>query len=215
MALVLDACAAQPQETLGTADAAGTATSTTTNPDAVACRRLLTRYLEQLCDQLDQFRDELLTAALQPLLRAPPALARSGDLRLFVKALQSALRAGASHLPTAAAAVSALERWWAAVPAALEPHFPDLLPRLDPYLRASGAAAGDSTVAAAQSSQAALEGGPRRMTAKGSATGSSSTKSSSERELQMRILRFLGGLGGKSHYLVVDASEVSTLSSRS
>jgi hypothetical protein len=86
----------------------------------------------------------------------------------------------------------------------------------DPYLRASGAAAGDSTVAAAQSSQAALEGGPRRMSAKGSATGSgSSTKSSGERELQMRILRFLGGLGGKSHYLVVDASEVSTLSSRS
>jgi hypothetical protein len=131
MALVLDACAAQPQETLGTADAAGTATAAATaNPDAVACRRLLTRYLEQLCDQLDQFRDELLTAALQPLLRSPPALARSGDLRLFVKALQAALRAGASHLPTAAVAVSALERWWAAVPAALEPHFPDLLPRL-------------------------------------------------------------------------------------
>jgi hypothetical protein len=129
MALVLDACTALPQETLGTADAAGT-TATATNPDAVACRRLLTRYLEQLCDQLDQFRDELLTAALQTLLRAPPALARSGDLRLFVKALQSALRAGASHLPTAAAAVSALERWWAAVPAALEPHFGDLLPRL-------------------------------------------------------------------------------------
>jgi hypothetical protein len=134
MALVLDACAARPQETLGTAEAAGTTTATTaaatTNPDAVACRRLLTRYLEQLCDQLDQFRDELLTAALQPLLRAPPALARGGDLRLFVKALQSALRAGASHLPTAAAAISALECWWAAVPAALEPYFPDLLPRL-------------------------------------------------------------------------------------
>jgi hypothetical protein len=50
--------------------------------------------------------------------------------------------------------------------------------------------------------------------AKGSATGSSSIKSSGERELQMRILRFLGGLGGNSHYLVVDASEVSTYSSR-
>jgi hypothetical protein len=84
-----------------------------------------------------------------------------------------------------------------------------LLYMQDPYLRASGAAAGDSTVAAAQSSQAALEGGPRRMSAKGSAGSGSSTKSSGERELQMRILRFLGGLGGKSHHLVVDASEVS------
>ena len=68
-----------------------------------------------------------------------------------------ALRLGVSHTPTAAAAVCALEAWYADIPCLLEPYLHMLLPKLDPYLR--GASGGALTGGSAASlAQAALEG---------------------------------------------------------
>ncbi len=50
--------------------------------------------------------------------------------------LQAALRLGLSHAPLATAALDALESWSSLIPAAImRPHYADILPHLDGYLK--------------------------------------------------------------------------------
>lgn len=50
--------------------------------------------------------------------------------------LQAALRLGLSHAPLATAALDALESWSSLIPAAImQPHYADILPHLDGYLK--------------------------------------------------------------------------------
>ncbi|CAN0481228.1 unnamed protein product, partial [Hapterophycus canaliculatus] len=81
----------------------------------------LGRYLDWMTVRLSGFRDELLAACTEALLCAPVGLL-GGDLGPLVPALKVALTSGASHLPTAAIAVGALERWREETPALLRPH---------------------------------------------------------------------------------------------
>lgn len=49
---------------------------------------------------------------------------------------QAALRLGLSHAPLATAALDALESWSSLIPAAImQPHYADILPHLDGYLK--------------------------------------------------------------------------------
>lgn len=71
--------------------------------------------------RLGGFRDELQAACTEALLSAPVGLLE-GDLGPLIPALKLALTSGASHLPTAAVAISALEKWLEESPALLRPH---------------------------------------------------------------------------------------------
>lgn len=71
--------------------------------------------------RLSGFRDELLAACIEALLSAPIGLL-DGDLRPLVPALKLALASGSSHLPTAIAAITALERWNEDRSTVLRPH---------------------------------------------------------------------------------------------
>lgn len=86
------------------------------------------RYLEWVTVRLGSFRDELLAASTETLLCAPVGLL-GGDLGPLVPALQAALTSGASHLPTAAVAVEALERWREETLGLLEPHLAEVTTR--------------------------------------------------------------------------------------
>lgn len=79
------------------------------------------RYIEWMTVRLVGFRDELLAACTETLLSAPVELL-GGDIGPLVPALKLALTSGASHLPTAIVAVSALEQWREETPELLMPH---------------------------------------------------------------------------------------------
>lgn len=66
------------------------------------------------------FQDELLASCTETLLSAPAGLL-GGNLGSLVPALKVALTSGASHLPTALVAVTALEKWNDENPALLAP----------------------------------------------------------------------------------------------
>lgn len=55
---------------------------------------------------------------------------------MFVDVPQAALRLGLSHAPLATAALDALESWSSQIPPSiLQPHYMDILPHLDGYLK--------------------------------------------------------------------------------
>lgn len=89
--------------------------------------RTPSRYLEWMTVRLGGFRDELLAACTETLLSAPVGLL-GGDLAPLVPALKIALTSGASHLPTAAVAVGALERWREETLPLLQPHLAEVKP---------------------------------------------------------------------------------------
>lgn len=83
------------------------------------------RYLDWMTVRLGGFRDELLAACTETLLSAPVGLL-GGDLGPLIPALKIALTSGASHLPTAAVAVGALERWREETLPLLQPHLAEV-----------------------------------------------------------------------------------------
>ena len=91
----------------------GGASSQAASSEDVASPRfriMLRRYLERVSVALQggSFADELLCAALKAVLSAPPLLLPRG---VVLPALKTALKAGTSHMPTAEAALTALEDW--------------------------------------------------------------------------------------------------------
>lgn len=76
-------------------------------------------------------QDELLVACVRFLLALPVPLSTPSVLG---GALQAALVYGRSHLPAAASAVDALERWQRVRPSALDPILKDTLPLLGQLL---------------------------------------------------------------------------------
>lgn len=76
--------------------------------------------------RLGGFQDELLSACTEALLSAPLGLLE-GDLTPLVPAVKVALTSGASHLPTAVVAVTALEKWNDEIPSLLAPHLGEVI----------------------------------------------------------------------------------------
>uniref|UniRef100_A0A8C1YUK1 DNA-dependent protein kinase catalytic subunit n=1 Tax=Cyprinus carpio TaxID=7962 RepID=A0A8C1YUK1_CYPCA len=102
-----------------------------------ACFSLLAKFGKEVCLRINQYKDELLAACLMFILSLHPDMVAL-DIKAYIPALQAALRLGLSHAPLATAALDALESWSSLIPAAImQPHYTDILPHLDGYLKTS------------------------------------------------------------------------------
>uniref|UniRef100_A0A671MAS8 DNA-dependent protein kinase catalytic subunit n=1 Tax=Sinocyclocheilus anshuiensis TaxID=1608454 RepID=A0A671MAS8_9TELE len=100
-----------------------------------ACFSLLAKFGKEVCVRMKQYKDELLAACLMFILSLHPDMVAL-DIKAYIPALQAALRLGLSHAPLATAALDALESWSSLIPAAImQPHYADILPHLDGYLK--------------------------------------------------------------------------------
>ncbi|KAK9971873.1 hypothetical protein ABG768_025216 [Culter alburnus] len=100
-----------------------------------ACFSLLAKFGKEVCVRMKQYKDELLAACLLFILSLHPDMVAL-DIKAYIPALQAALRLGLSHAPLATAALDALESWSSLIPAAImQPHYGDILPHLDGYLK--------------------------------------------------------------------------------
>lgn len=100
-----------------------------------ACFSLLAKFGKEVSVRMKQYKDELLAACLMFILSLHPDMVAL-DIKAYIPALQAALRLGLSHAPLATAALDALESWSSLIPAAImRPHYADILPHLDGYLK--------------------------------------------------------------------------------
>ncbi|TRY56699.1 hypothetical protein DNTS_012969 [Danionella cerebrum] len=110
-----------------------------------ACFSLLAKFGKEVCVRMKQYKDELLASCLIFVLSLHPNMVAL-DIKPYIPALQAALRLGLSHAPLATAALDALESWSSLVPAAvLEPHYPEILPYLDGYLKTTSSSEKDGS----------------------------------------------------------------------
>ncbi|XP_053349394.1 DNA-dependent protein kinase catalytic subunit [Clarias gariepinus] len=100
-----------------------------------ACFALVSKFGKEVCMRIKQYKDELLAASLTFVLSLHPDMVAL-DIKAYIPALQAALRLGLSHAPLATAALDALESWSSQIPPSiLQPHYMDILPHLDGYLK--------------------------------------------------------------------------------
>ncbi|XP_062395733.1 DNA-dependent protein kinase catalytic subunit-like [Sardina pilchardus] len=110
------------------------------DPVKCACFALVSKFGKEVSVRIKQYKDELLAACLTLVLSLHHEVV-APDIKAYIPALQAALRLGLSHAPLATAALDALELWSSHIPReAMQPHYGDILPHLDGYLKT---AAGD------------------------------------------------------------------------
>uniref|UniRef100_A0A4W4HQJ6 DNA-dependent protein kinase catalytic subunit n=1 Tax=Electrophorus electricus TaxID=8005 RepID=A0A4W4HQJ6_ELEEL len=114
------------------------------SPAGNACFALISKFGKEVCVRIKQYKDELLAACLMFVLSLHPDMVAL-DVKAYVPALQAALRLGLSHAPLATAALDALESWSARIPpSVIQPHYADILPHLDGYLKTAASTGEDA-----------------------------------------------------------------------
>ncbi|XP_036452457.1 DNA-dependent protein kinase catalytic subunit isoform X2 [Colossoma macropomum] len=109
------------------------------SPAGHACFALISKFGKEVCVRIKQYKDELLAACLTFVLSLHPDMVAL-DIKAYIPALQAALRLGLSHAPLATAALDALESWSSHIPfSIIQPHYADILPHLDGYLKTAAA----------------------------------------------------------------------------
>eukprot|EP01012_Entosiphon_sulcatum_P003459 TRINITY_DN11099_c0_g1_i3.p1 TRINITY_DN11099_c0_g1~~TRINITY_DN11099_c0_g1_i3.p1 ORF type:complete len:4370 (-),score=577.88 TRINITY_DN11099_c0_g1_i3:12-11855(-) len=185
-----------------------------------SCYALLQEFLFLTLNRMNEYKGDLLASAITFTLSLPLKFL---NVRRLVVPLRQAFTYGLSYPPLANAALDALERWLAYTPAACVV-VEEVLPVLQQYLSAgaTAAAAGDGTDAQdtqrTQHTVKKLSSG--RSTIKTTstaealaapapaATGSGVlTEAKVLRDVQLRIVRLLGKLGGVSNVMVRNERE--------
>ncbi|KAL6490371.1 hypothetical protein MHYP_G00007160 [Metynnis hypsauchen] len=109
------------------------------SPAGRACFAVISKFGKEVCVRIKQYKDELLAACLTFVLSLHPDMVAL-EIKAFIPALQAALRLGLSHAPLATAALDALESWSSHIPfSIIQPHYADILPHLDGYLKTAAA----------------------------------------------------------------------------
>ncbi|MEE6464048.1 hypothetical protein FKM82_006146 [Ascaphus truei] len=94
---------------------------------------------QEVSAKMKQFKDELLASCLMFILSLPHDIIML-DMKAYIPALQTAFKLGLSCTPLADAGLDALEDWSAHIPPQImQPHYKDILPSLDGYLKNSAA----------------------------------------------------------------------------
>jgi len=171
------------------------------DPNAERCYTMLGGFLAALLQRSKRFHDELQAAAMALLLAAPRRfVAQQTDGMAEVLAL--ALGMGHAYKPLALDALDALEAWLRSreLRPLLRPLLPRVLPCLQVYLSLSTDAGEDE--ASARKEQVA--GKARASTKKGKrdVTAGLRARRSADEDVQLRIVRLLGAVGGDSSCIV-------------
>ncbi|CAF1189299.1 unnamed protein product, partial [Adineta ricciae] len=185
-------------------------TDSTDNDQIPAVCALVRRFAHEVLSRQKQYRDDLLISCLQFIISLPSECI-DYDFVDYVPAIQLALQLGLTYLPLAEQTVNSLERWSQSTSLNLPNFYDQILPYLDDYLRLSQDQGDDVNVRAIVSSlqeKTRLKSRgkhvlPTRMLKK--------TKQikhlfddSDIRRVQFRILKYLGSLGNRINYHLID-----------
>ncbi|XP_048062032.1 LOW QUALITY PROTEIN: DNA-dependent protein kinase catalytic subunit-like [Megalobrama amblycephala] len=178
-----------------------------------ACFSLLAKFGKEVCVRLKQYKDELLAACLMFILSLHPDMVAL-DIKAYIPALQAALRLGLGHAPLATAALDALESWSSLIPAAvMQPHYTDILPQLDSYLKTTKKDDGNMEVTFVSTrSSKSYEKSMLRLLKKSkhSSVGDESPMAAVRR----RVVHLLGHLGGQLNKSLVTAVSAEDMMKR-
>uniref|UniRef100_A0A452TWS2 DNA-dependent protein kinase catalytic subunit n=1 Tax=Ursus maritimus TaxID=29073 RepID=A0A452TWS2_URSMA len=107
------------------------------DPEKYSCFALLTKFGKEVSVKMKQYKDELLASCLTFILSLPHDIIEL-DIRAYVPALQMAFKLGLSYTPLAEVGLNALEEWSVYIcKHVIQPHYKDILPSLDGYLKTS------------------------------------------------------------------------------
>ncbi|KAI8794714.1 DNA-dependent protein kinase catalytic subunit, partial [Biomphalaria glabrata] len=178
--------------------------------EKVQTYQLIKKFTKEVLVRMKQYRDELLAACLSLTLALPEEIIQD-QMANIVPAIQTTFIMGLSYLPLANIGLDALQYWSDNLPASLiEPYYAEIMPYLDAYLRTDDKGS-DMTVEPAMlvpSKKAEVKSkvSVRLIKGKPAADQNSETQLTS---LKLRILQYLGSLGGQhiSHALLAKSDE--------
>ena len=167
---------------------------------------LISKFVRELAVRLRQYRDELLASCIQATLSIPSEFL---DVKIYTPCLTRAFAMGLGFLPLTDIGLSALENWYDEQPHEVKEVLPQILPVLNPYLYItkeeveSNLASNERYSSSSSSSSWVFGYGADKP---GSGTGKHLATTANEyrpehsmtmqSNIQVRILRFLGKLGG-------------------
>ncbi|XP_031440254.1 DNA-dependent protein kinase catalytic subunit [Clupea harengus] len=176
------------------------------DPVKCACFALVSKFGKEVSVRIKQYKDELLAACLTFVLSLHHDVVAL-DIKAYIPALQAALRLGLSHAPLATAALDALELWSSEIPReTMQPHYGDILPHLDGYLKTAAGDKDESGMEVLCLSSGSEKGYGRVMMrllkkAKHLPMGDESPIA----VVRRRVVRLLGHLGGQLNRSLVTA----------
>ncbi|CAH1795603.1 unnamed protein product [Owenia fusiformis] len=169
---------------------------------------LFSKFTKEVLCRMKQFKEDLLASCLMLVLALPREIVEL-HMTSIVPALQSAFKIGLSYLPLAVAGLKALEHWSSTLPKhVITPHYEQLLPCLDAYLKTKVNEADSSETTVALTSSKASKGRkkiPVRVK-QTTANRKSNNQQSTESQLsvvQQTCVRLLGQLGGNNNIHLV------------
>ncbi|XP_072042849.1 DNA-dependent protein kinase catalytic subunit-like [Amphiura filiformis] len=185
------------------------ATSGVTTSDRQASFLLFAKFTKEVLVRLKQYKDDLLASCLFFVLSLPHEIVHA-EVISVVPALQTTFKIGVSYLPLAESGLTALNSWLHHLPMdTMRPHFNIILPLLDDYLRATSEQG--STLDTLQT----VFIKPGKFSGKRSITGSKLVKNMEKQQqiqdsplktVQLKILHFLGSLGGQTNASLLETS---------
>ncbi|KAI5273209.1 Dna-Dependent Protein Kinase Catalytic Subunit [Manis pentadactyla] len=169
------------------------------DPEKYSCFTLFAKFGKEVSVKMKQYKDELLASCLTFILSLPHDVIEL-DIRAYVPALQMAFKLGLSYIPLAEVGLNALEEWSVYIcKHEIQPHYKDILPSLDGYLKTS--ALSDETKnnwEVSALSRAAQKGFNKSMLKHLKKTKNiSSNEALSLEEIRVRVVQVLGSLGGQ------------------
>ncbi|CAK7289303.1 DNA-dependent protein kinase catalytic subunit [Vulpes lagopus] len=169
------------------------------DPEKYSCFALFAKFGKEVSVKMKQYKDELLASCLTFILSLPHDIIEL-DIRAYIPALQMAFKLGLSYTPLAEVGLNALEEWSVCIcKHIIQPHYKDILPSLDGYLKTS--ALSDETKnnwEVSALSQAAQKGFNQVVLKHLKKTKNiSSNEALSLEEIRTRVVQMLGFLGGQ------------------
>nr|Q8WN22.1 RecName: Full=DNA-dependent protein kinase catalytic subunit; Short=DNA-PK catalytic subunit; Short=DNA-PKcs [Canis lupus familiaris]AAL40979.1 DNA-dependent protein kinase catalytic subunit [Canis lupus familiaris] len=169
------------------------------DPEKYSCFALFAKFGKEVTVKMKQYKDELLASCLTFILSLPHDIIEL-DIRAYIPALQMAFKLGLSYTPLAEVGLNALEEWSVCIcKHIIQPHYKDILPSLDGYLKTS--ALSDETKNSwevSAPSQAAQKGFNQVVLKHLKKTKNiSSNEALSLEEIRIRVVQMLGFLGGQ------------------
>jgi DNA-dependent protein kinase catalytic subunit len=178
------------------------------------CFKLITAFVRELLLRLRQYRDELLASCIQTVLSIPKEFL---EVQTYTPCLIRAFKMGLAFLPLTEIGLTSLESWHQEQPEALQSVLHLILPVLNPYLyitkeEAESNLASNERFAASNDVRSWVFGyganKPNSATTKDLAATAAEYRPEHsmalQANLQVRILRLLGKLGGANTKVISD-----------
>uniref|UniRef100_A0A452TWI8 DNA-dependent protein kinase catalytic subunit n=1 Tax=Ursus maritimus TaxID=29073 RepID=A0A452TWI8_URSMA len=169
------------------------------DPEKYSCFALLTKFGKEVSVKMKQYKDELLASCLTFILSLPHDIIEL-DIRAYVPALQMAFKLGLSYTPLAEVGLNALEEWSVYIcKHVIQPHYKDILPSLDGYLKTSALSDETKNNWEVSALSRAAQKGFNKVTLKHlkKTKNISSNEALSLEEIRIRVVQMLGFLGGQ------------------